>query len=420
MRIVELQPEEFNTFIEKFPYKNFYQTTEYGLLMGRHQFNEYYLGLQDEADNIVAATLILVNKVFIGYKWGYCPRGFLIDYSNEELVKTFTEELKNYLIKRNFMFVKIDPIIIYKSHNNKGEITPEIDNEKIFNNLISLGYEHTGFNLNFENLKPRWNAVAYFNPEDQIFYKFSKEKRNKIRKAEKLGVEILKGNPEDIRAFYEFVEKKHSRKLNYYLDMYEIFGMKDMFELYFANINTSKFVEKSKYYYEQEELRNNNINQELEENINSNNANNIIKRKMHSDMLLNNYKQNIINATNLFKEYPSGKLIGSCAVVKYNREIFFLITGYNKDYKNYCPIHYMLYQIMEKYHKEGYNKFHLNGISGDFSKTAPLHGLTNFKLGFGTHIEEYVGEFNLVINRHKTNVYNKLNPIFEWLNTPVL
>ena len=238
MRIVELQPEDFNKFIEKFPYKNFYQTTEYGLLMGRHQFNEYYLGLQDEADNIVAATLILVNKVFIGYKWGYCPRGFLIDYTNEELVKTFTEELKNYLIKRNFMFVKIDPIIIYKSHNNKGEITPEIDNEKIFNNLISLGYEHTGFNLNFENLKPRWNAVAYFNPEDQIFYKFSKEKRNKIRKAEKLGVEILKGNPEDIRAFYEFVEKKHSRKLNYYLDMYEIFGMKDMFELYFANINT--------------------------------------------------------------------------------------------------------------------------------------------------------------------------------------
>ena len=59
--------------------------------------------------------------------------------------------------------------------------------------------------------------------------------------------------------------------------MYEIFGMKDMFELYFANLNTSKFVEKSKYLYEQEEIRNNSINQELEENISSNNTNNIIK-----------------------------------------------------------------------------------------------------------------------------------------------
>ena len=420
MKIIEIQPDEFNKFVESFPYKNFYQTTEYGMLMGRHQFNEYYLGLVDEADTIIAATLILVKKVFIGYKWGYCPRGFLIDYTNEDLIRKFTEALKEYLIKRNFMFVKLDPILIYKSRNNNGEIIPGIDNENIYNTLISLGYEHGGFNNNFENLKPRWNAIANFNDSDQIFYKFSKEKRNKIRKADKLGIEILKGSPEDIRSFYEFVEKKHSRKLNYYLDMYEIFGMKDMFDIYFANLNTTKFVEKSKQLYEQEEINNNAINQELEENIQSNNTNNIIKRKMHSDMLLNNYKQNIINATNLFKEYPTGKLIASCAVVKYNREIFFLIYGLDQDYKSYCPIHYMIYQIMDKFHKEGYNKFNLNGISGDFSKTNPLLGLSKFKLGFGTHIEEYMGEFTLVINKNKTQIYNKLNPIIEWLNTPVL
>ena len=420
MRIVELQSDEFEKFVTNFPYRNFYQTQEYGMLMGRHQFNDYYLALMDEAGNVVAATLILVNKVFIGYKWGYCPRGFLIDFTNEQLVSEFTSLLKEFLRKRNFMFIKIDPILIYKSHNNKGEITPDINNETIFNNLVSLGYEHTGFNYDFENLKPRWNAVANFNDSDQIFYKFSKEKRNKVRKASKLGIEILKGNPEDIREFYSFVEKKHSRKLNYYLDMYEIFGMKDMFDIYFANLNTAKFVESSKNLYEQEETINNEINQELEENINSNNTNNIIKRKMHSDMLLNNYKQNIINATNMFKEYPTGKLIASCAVVKYNREIFFLIYGLDQNYRSYCPIHYMIYQLMEKFHKEGYNKFHLNGISGNFAKENPLLGLTKFKLGFGTHVEEYMGEFTLVINRRKTEIYNKLNPIFEWLNTPVL
>ena len=94
--------------------------------------------------------------------------------------------------------------------------------------------------------------------------------------------------------------------------------------------------------------------------------------------------------------------------------------GYDQKYKSYCPIPYMIYQIMEKYHKEGYNKFNLNGISGDFSKTSELIGLSKFKLGFGAHIEEYLGEFTFVINRHKTNIYNKLNPIIDWLNTPVL
>ena len=421
MKIVEMQADDFKKFAAEYPYKHFCQTVEYGTLMDRHQFDDYYLGYIDEAtNNIIAATLICVNKVFIGYKWGYCPRGFLIDFTDFDLVKNFTAALKEYLIKRNFMFIKIDPAIIYKTRDNKAQEIPGIDNQAIIDNLKSLGYEHTGFNLNFENLKPRWNAVAEFKDEDNIFYKYSKEKRNKIRKAERLGIEVIKGAPEDIRTFYEFVEKKHSRKLNYYLDMYEIFGKEDMFEIYFSNLNTSKYVEKSKTLYEEEEARNNEINTELEENTSSNNTNNIIKRKMHSDTLLNNYKQNIVNATNLFKEYPTQKIIASAGIIKYNKEIFFLICGVDQDFKNYCPIHYLIYQVMEKYHREGYNRFHLNGISGDFTKGSELYGLSKYKLGFGTHIEEYIGEFTFVINKHKRNVYEKLNPIFTWLNTPVL
>ena len=420
MKIIEMQSEEFKNFEASYTNKNFYQTSNYGTLMDRHQFDDYYLGLIDENNQIVAATLILVNKVFIGYKWGYCPRGFLIDFNNMELLKTFTELLKGYLKMRNFMFVKIDPCIIYKSRNNNGEVVPGIDNSIIIDNLTSLGYEHTGFNLNFENLKPRWNAVVTLEDTDNVFYKFNKEKRNKVRKADKLGIEVIKGTPQDINLFYQFVDGKHVRKLNYYLDMYEVFGKDDMFEIYFANLNTSKFVEKSKNLYENEEIKLNHINQELEENINSNNTNNIIKRKMHSDMLLNNYKQNVINATSLFREYPNGKVIGSTAIIKYNKEIFFLIYGFDKEYKSYCPVHLMIYQIMEKYHNEGYNRFNLNGISGDFNKMSELYKLTKFKLGFGAHIEEYIGEFTLVINRNKTGFYQKINPILEWLNTPVL
>ena len=420
MKIVELHIDDFNKFEKTFPHRNFYQTIEYGSLMDRHQFDDYYLGLIDESNNILAATLILVNKVFIGYKWGYCPRGFLIDYNNVELLKAFTNELKIYLKKRNFMFVKLDPLIIHKSRNNSGEETNEINNENIINTLKSLGYEHFGFNLNFETLKPRWNAVLNLNDNEKAFNRVNKEKRNKIRKADRLGIEILKGSPQDINTFYQFVEKKHTRSLNYYLDMYEVFGKDDMFEIYFANLNTAKFVDKSKKLYEREEVRSNDLNQELQDNLNSNNTNNIIKRKMHSDMLKDIYQQNLIKATNLFKSYPAGKIIGSTAVIKYNGEIFFLIFGYDPDFKSYCPMHYMISFLIEKFHEEGYNKFNLNGISGDFKKTSELYGLTRFKLGFGAHIEEYIGEFTLVINRGKTNVYNRINPILTWLNTPVL
>jgi lipid II:glycine glycyltransferase (peptidoglycan interpeptide bridge formation enzyme) len=420
MKIVELQAEQFKSFETNFPYRNFYQTEEYGMLMNRHQFNDYYLGLEDESGNIVAATLILVKRGAFGFKWGYCPRGYLIDFKNIELLKEFSILLKDFLKRRNFMYITLDPILIYKSRNNRGDIIPGVDNSNIYDTLISLGYEHTGFNLNFENIKPRWNAVSIFNSEDNIFYKFSKEKRNKIRKAINLGVEIYEGDPESIRTFYEFVEKKHTRKFNYYLDMYEIFGKADMFKIYLANLNTGKFVEKAKNLYEKEEIINNDINEELLSNSNFNSRNNILKRKEHSDKLLNNYKQNIIKATNLFKQFPNGKIIGSTAVIKYNKEIFFLIFGYDKAFRDYNSTPLMIYQIMEKYHKEGYNKFNLNGISGDFDHINDLSGLTKFKLGFNAHIEEYIGEFTLTIDKGKKQVHDRLNPILDWLNTPVL
>lgn len=419
MEIIQLTKEQFDEYAKNCPYKNFYQTSEYGSLMDRHSFDDYYLAMKDDMGNIKAATLILIEKVFIGYKWGYCPRGFLIDFSDFELLKNFTTLLTEFLNKRNFMFVRIDPYVINKSRDKNGKEIPGIDNSTIVNNLISLGYEHGGFNLNFENLKPRWNAVITTNKEDNLFLNYSKEIRNKIRKAEKLGVEVVQGGPDSIKQFYNFIDKKHSRRLNYYLDMYEILGKSDMFEIYFAVINTPKYIEKSKELYEQEEKNNNLINQELEENINTPSAAAIIRKKMESDRLLNNYKQNIINATNLYKEYPGGIVIGTNAIIKYNNEIFFLINGYDQKYKNYCPNHYLKFQIIEKYKKLGYTRMHLNGISGDFNKTSPYYGLTRFKLGFNANIEEYIGEFTLVINKRKYKSFSKINPIKEWLNKPV-
>lgn len=419
MEIIQITKEEFDNYAENYENKNFYQTGSYGTLMDRHSFDDYYLAMKDESGNYKAATLILIKKELLGYKWGYCPRGYLIDFNNFDLLETFTKLLTQFLNKRNFMFVKIDPYIIYKSRDKKGNVIPGIDNSKIFDELIHIGYEHTGFNLNFENLKPRWNAVTTTNSTENLFSRFSKEIRNKIRKADKMGIEILEGDASSVKQFYSLVDKKHSRKLNYYLDMMEILGKKDMIKLYFAKLDTAKYIEKSKTLFEAEEKKNNEINQELEENINSNNTTNIIKRKMASDILLNNCKQNVINATNLYKEYPSGVIVGASAVIKYNKEIFFLIDGYKQEFKRYCPNHYLKYQIMNFYRKEGYTRMHLNGISGDFNKSSAFYGLTRFKLGFAAEIEEYIGEFTLVINKGKYKSYQNASKIVDWLNEPL-
>ena len=256
MQIVQILKEEFDTYASNHPSRNFYQTSSYGMVLDRHNFDDYYLAMKDEAGNIKAATLILINKVFIGYKWGYCPRGFLIDFNDYDLLETFTKLLKEFLNRRNFMFIKIDPYIIHKSRDKKGKVDGNIDNENIIDKLKELGYEHGGFNLYFENLKPRWNAVIETNSDEDLFSMYNKEIRNKIKKAEKHGIEVILGTPDSVKQFYQLVDRKHKRRLNYYLDMMEIMGKNNMFEIYFALLNTAKYIEISQKLFEEEEKRN--------------------------------------------------------------------------------------------------------------------------------------------------------------------
>ena len=415
MEIVQILKEEFDEYASNHPMNNYYQTSKYGMLMDRHNFDDYYLAMKDENGNIKAATLILINKILFSYKWGYCPRGFLIDFSDYNLLETFTKLLKEFLNKRNFMFIKIDPYIIYKDEENN------IDNSNIVENLKTLGYEHSGFNLYFENLKPRFNAMLTTNSEENLFLNYNKEIKNKIRKAEKKGIDVIKGSNDSVKQFYSLVNKKHTRKLNYFLDMMEIMGKEDMFEIYFAVLNTARYIEISQKLFEDEEKTNNEINQELEENINSNNTSNIIRRKMASDDLLNKAKQNIINATNLYKQYPEGLIIGANAIIKYNNQINFIVDGYKDEFKSYCPNHYLKFQIIENYRHQGYTKFNLGGISGDIKNDSdPFKNQRKFKLGWNSNIEEYIGEFTLVINKGKYNAFKQINPIRQWLNEPLI
>lgn len=415
MEIVQILKEEFDEYASNHPMNNYYQTSKYGMLMDRHNFDDYYLAMKDENGNIKAATLILINKILFSYKWGYCPRGFLIDFSDYNLLETFTKLLKEFLNKRNFMFIKIDPYIIYKDEENN------IDNSNIVENLKTLGYEHSGFNLYFENLKPRFNAMLTTNSEENLFLNYNKEIKNKIRKAEKKGIDVIKGSNDSVKQFYSLVNKKHTRKLNYFLDMMEIMGKEDMFEIYFAVLNTARYIEISQKLFEDEEKANNEINQELEENINSNNTSNIIRRKMASDDLLNKAKQNIINATNLYKQYPEGLIIGANAIIKYNNQINFIVDGYKDEFKSYCPNHYLKFQIIENYRHQGYTKFNLGGISGDIKNDSdPFKNQRKFKLGWNSNIEEYIGEFTLVINKGKYQAFKQINPIRQWLNEPLI
>lgn len=417
MQIILLDEIRFDNFAINHPYYNFYQSSNYGKFMTKHGYNSYYLGLADDIGEIKAATLMIVkNEKSSKRKMGYAPRGFLIDWNNDDLVKEFTEKLKEFLANRNFTYLKVDPLITLKEHNINGEVKQNtIDNTSFVNKLQSLGYIHMGYNNGMESLKPRWNAIMKLNNNITLLYNsISKEARSKITEASKMGNRVYKGGLNDISLLYNLINKS-TPPLEYYLDYYQFFSQNNGFEVYFTKLEPVSYVNSSKNLYEKEEQRNNELNMQIQD-FNNPNKEFIINEKLKSDELLAKYKKNMLEASSLFQKYPSGLVISGVAVIKYGKKITFLASGVNENFKNIYPEYLLKWQLASEFARNGYDIVDLGSLTGDFNNNSYLSTLNK---ELSNSIVEYVGEFDLVINKKSYYTGSKLNPILNWLNTPI-
>lgn len=402
MKIVILTPEQFDNFSVEHPLHSMYQTSHYGELMKKCGYNINYYGFIDDNNNLLGATLIIDQILFASYKYAYAPRGFLIDYSNKELLKEATNKLKKFLGSKKVVFLKIDPPVINNKRDQEGNIIPSPYSNETISFLESIGYQYFGENKYFGTLKPRWNAILKVTgTSDTMFENLDKNIKNKIRKAQSRGIEVIQGNLNDIELFYSFVAKKHYRNLKYYQDLASCFGNK--LELYFAKLNTANYLKNIKIIYEDEITENNKINIELQEKPGDNK---ITNKKINSDKLLNIYKNELITATNLLEKNPNGIIIGVTAVIigKYGVEL--LIEGQNPNFSLYYPTFLTKWHIIDKYSKLGAVFFDLNAITGTFEDTNKYKGLNEMKLGYNADVTEYIGEFDLIINNTMYRMYS--------------
>ncbi len=414
MQIILLDELKFDAFAINHPNYNFYQSSNYGKFMSKHGYNSYYLGLSDDIGNIKAATLIIVkNDKSEKRKMGYAPRGFLIDWTDSELVSEFTTKIKEFLAKRSFTYLKVDPMIVHKEYNSDGSLKYS-NSDDFVKKMQSLGYTHMGYNNGMEASKPRWNSIIKLEPNIiSLYNSLSKEARNKIKKAAGNGFKVYKGSNTDISLFYNVLNRKNP-PLEYYMDLYQFFNVNNGFEIYFVKLEPVSYVNSSKKMYEEEEQRNSNLNMQMQD-FNNPNKDAIINEKLKSDEMLATYKKNMLEAINLFQKYPSGIIIATLAVIKYGKKVTFFVGASDEDHKNDYPDYLLRWQLAEYFSRGGYESIDYNGMMGmsntDYDTTLKKE-LTN-------SVVEYVGEFDLVINKKTYYTGSKLNPILNWLNTPI-
>lgn len=408
MRIVGIKETQFVQFAKKHRYRNYYQSVEYGNTMMKFGYNIQYLGIINDKNTLIGATLLMYKDVFLNYKIAYAPRGILFNYDKDYEVKDLVNNLKQVLGKQGFILLRIDPLIPSTIRDHKGNIM-NFNNQlnDIMKNLINAGFQHKGKTLFFEDEKPRWQSLVLLNKDiRQIFNSFDKRTRHKIRKATNSGVEVYQNK--DIKIFYQFIKRKNKKPIKFYEEL--IANFKDNVDVYYARLNTEIYVVNSRRAYEKEMVRNDAMAQEIQREIQqSKNNNTLLNKKMESDKLLNIYKNNLVKATNLLKQFPNGIVLAGSFVIKYDNAAYIIMEGFDKKYTDLNASYLIKWRMIDDYNKKGFKYLNLNGIVGEFEKENKYSGLNEMKLGFGSTITEYIGEFDIILNNFGYSLYQKFN-----------
>ena len=412
MKIKQITEQEFNNFAKNYPLYSVYQTVEYAKSMENQGFLQLIVGLTDNNNNnIVGASILLIQK-HLAYNYAYAPRGFLIDYYDFNLLKTFTYELKKYLSSLDIVAVKFNPLIIKQIHNLKTKTKEDnLKYKEIYINLQKLGFYHYGYNFYFEALKPRYEGVLELNKSYyKLFKDIKKSYRTKIRSSINNGVKIHRGGLEELKYLYSHSKENYKRDLTYFEDLYKNFNKKNMFQFYYTKLDTTAFLKRTQQQYYKIEKENTILNNLILTNPKADNKK-LISKKINSDQVFDNIKKKLILATNFLEKNPEGIILASIIIITYQETVYLIMDAYDKKHSNFNAKHLLIWKLIEKYTNLGFKYFNLGGMSNPELKENKYEGLNQFKANFNVKVIEYAGDFELIINRPKYFMYRKSLPI---------
>lgn len=410
MKIVKLSREQFDEFANSHRYRNYYQTSMYANVMNKFGYKSQFLGMVNDDNKLIGATLIIYKEVFMGNKIAYAPRGILYNYEVDENVIELANKLKKVLGKQGFMLLRIDPYIPLTIRDSTGTIM-NFNNKgnTIIENLKKANFSYKGKNLFFETEKARWEALVLLQRDiREIYAKIDKRTRTKLKKATNSGIQIVKDNNQNVNKLFSFVGKKDNKPLSFYKEMCNQF--KDNIDIYYAKLSTDTFLINSRRNYEKEIEYSESLAQKIQDpSLDPQTRNTFLNKKMESDKLITTYKNNLLSSTELLKKNPDGIIVAGAMVIKYDKAAYVFTEGIDEKY-GYINANYLLkWQLINEFNNLGYKYINLNAIVGEFEQNNPYSGLNEAKLGFNATITEYIGEFDIILNNFSYNLYKKMN-----------
>lgn len=386
--------KEMNQFVMNSDQNSLFQCTKWAMI--KENWDHLFASVTDENNTITATAMILIRKMPLGTTLFYIPRGPVMDYQNEELVRFTLDSITREAKKRRAMAVRFDPSILsrkYLYHDRK-ESHP-YENNDVITFLKRYGAVHKGFTTMIaESTQPRFNAEMDVRSDYREHLEHKTLKC--IRASEHKGIEIYEGK-EYIHDFatamhYTEVRKQVAlRNEEYFSHMMDVYG--DQAICMVTKLNFPRQLKKLETSI-----------QETEEKLNSD-----ALKKKEKNLLLQQLSNDQKEFRKLQEDYErEGKEeVITCGILAvYNdslMELFYM--GNHPDYMRMYSSYLLYASCLDRCVELGIPKCSFGGIEGTLDD-----GLTLFKSNWIMNVEEYIGEFNIILKPVMYHAFDTVYP----------
>ena len=393
---VGITAEDHDTFVKNSPQANLLQSSQWASV--KTEWQNERLGFYKD-DKLVAVASVLIRKLLspASFTIIYIPRGPIMDYKDKELVSFVLSALKEYGKLHRSIFIKFDPFLLLSKRDMDGKIEESQQTFEIKDLLVDLDCKWIGRSkMMGDTIQPTHHAVLY----KDVFSENSLHKRvrQNIRTARNKGLEISIGREEFLDDFSELLKKTEKRKAihlrgkEYYHRILTAYPEDSYLTVAYLNV-----VDRSDH-----------ITQQVEKLIEEKNT---FTSKTRQTKVDNNLKElNRLNSeldflSSLMETKGSFVPLAGTLTINFGTTSENIYAGMDEDFKRYQPALLTWVETAKQAFERGASWQNLGGIEPKLDG-----GLYQFKSQFNPTIEEYIGEFDLILS---PILYNILQAILK-------
>jgi len=368
------KPQEIEDFLEGHPQNNLLQHARWSQVKENWSMKQVVVR---RGGTIRAYAMILIRPLPLGLSLFYIPRGPIVNYQDEPLIRFFFTKLKKLARRSHAVTIRFDPNLIDRTYPyvQRNQEHGEHRQAPVIRQLTEMKCRHKGYTLYLrEATQPRFQAVML--REQMDWAALSAKTRRSIRHAEKSGVTIHEGESElehfaEVMKQTEQRKKIHLRNAAYFKRLTALYGERAV--LITARLDLKQRLDRITNQLSELQGKPEDLNKaEKEQIINLNREQEFLEKKISEG-------SSVVT------------LCGLLALIQ-DDQMEVLYAGTHSEFLSYRAPYSAHWRLFEKARKMGIQRCNLGGVEGTLDD-----GLSVFKGNFPIQIEEMIGEFDLPV-----------------------